>query len=99
MKICADRPPSFPTTAAFLDELNSTIGNGDKKVQEKLKKEFGCGFHNIIGELIHAMVTYRTDISFTTVKCAQSSAAPAPVHYRAAKHIVCYLYATQDNGT
>ena len=27
------------------------------------------------------------------------SAAPAPVHYIAAKHIMCYLYATFNNGT
>ena len=70
MKVCADRPLPFPTTAAFLDELNSSIGDADEKVQEKLKKEYGCGFRNIIGELIYAMVTCRLDISFATVKCA-----------------------------
>ena len=98
MKVCADRQLPFPSTVAFLDELSSSIGDADEKVQEKSKKEYGCGFCNIIGELIYAMVTCRPDTSFATVKCAQSSAAPAPVHYRAAKHIMRYLYATRDDG-
>jgi hypothetical protein len=32
------------------------------------------------------------------VKCAQHSACPAKPHYNAVRHILCYLYATRDDG-
>ena len=35
MKFCFDCQVQFPTTAAFLDELNSSIGDVDEEVQGK----------------------------------------------------------------
>jgi hypothetical protein len=44
------------------------------------------------------MVTCQPDISFATVKCAQSSAAPADIHYKAGKSVMRYLYSTRNDG-
>jgi hypothetical protein len=38
------------------------------------------------------MVTCRPDISLATVKCAQSTAAPADIHVKAGKSVMLYLY-------
>jgi hypothetical protein len=58
----------------------------------------GCGYRNLVGELIYAMVTCHLDISFATVKCAQASACPAEIHFKAVKHCMRYLYATCKDG-
>jgi hypothetical protein len=44
-------------------------GTPDPKYQEKMKKMFGFGYHNQVGEVIYAMVTSRPDISTSTVRC------------------------------
>jgi hypothetical protein len=38
------------------------------------------------------MVTCRPDISLATVKCAQSTAAPADIHVKAGQSVMLYLY-------
>ena len=83
MKIYADFPLPFPTTAAFLEELNSTIDDVDEKVQEKTKKEFRCGFRNIIGELIYmqwSLIILIFLLLLLNIPTSHSSVAPAPVH-------------------
>ena len=57
-----------------------------------------ASYRNLVGEMTYAMIICRPDISFATVKCAQANAAPAEIHYRAAKHCLRYLYATRADG-
>ena len=57
-----------------------------------------CSYRNIVGELTYAMVTCRPDLSPAVVKLAQHNAAPAEIHFRAAKHCMRYLYATRSDG-
>ena len=58
-----------------------------------------CSYCNILGELTYAIITCHPDISYATYcQCAQSSACPAEVHYRAVKHCMRYLYATRKEG-
>ena len=97
-KICKDRPTPLPTNKDFVTEFTTTKGDPDPKIQEKLAKSMGVGYRNLCGELIYAMVTCRPDISYATVKLSQSSAAPADIHYRRAKHCMRYLFATRKDG-
>ena len=85
-KICKDCPLPLPSDQDFVRELFSTHGDPDDKSQAALAKAMGCGYRNLVGELIYAMVTCRPDIYFSTVKCAQASACPAEIHFKAVKH-------------
>jgi hypothetical protein len=73
-------------------------GSADPEYQEQMKKTFGFGYRNGVGELIYAMVTCRPDISTSTVRCAQNSACPHEVHYAGVKHILKYLWCTRKDG-
>ena len=73
-------------------------GNPDVEYQEKMKKEFGFGYRNGVGEAIWATVTCRPDISTVVVKCAQNSACPHEVHYKGVKHLLKYLWCTRRDG-
>jgi hypothetical protein len=94
----ANRPLPMPTTDTFLRNFSSTVGTDDEKELEKLKKEFGFGYRNGIGELIYAIVTCRPDLSTTVVRCAQHSAKPSRFHFHAVRHALKYLYITRDDG-
>ncbi|KAL7529031.1 hypothetical protein ACHAXR_002756, partial [Thalassiosira sp. AJA248-18] len=96
--ILKDRPLPLPSTKDFMKELLSAEGDPDPKVQAKLAKSMTSSYRNLVGEMTYAMITCRPDISFATVKCAQANAAPAEVHYRAAKHCLRYLHATRTDG-
>lgn len=98
MKLAKDHPLPLPTDKEFLNSLLHDEGDPDSAVQAKLSKAMNCSYCNIVGEMTYAMVTCRPDISFATVRCAQANAAPADVHFRAAKHCMLYLYATHDEG-
>eukprot|EP00970_Alexandrium_tamarense_P010352 scaffold2093_cov141-Alexandrium_tamarense.AAC.5 len=97
-KVSADRPLPLPSKESFLKEFTNTIGDADPKTQSAMKDKHHVGYRNLIGELIYAMVTCQPDISFATVKCAQSSAAPADIHYKAGKSVMRYLYSTRNDG-
>jgi hypothetical protein len=92
------RPTPMPSSKSFLDGFQTAEGNPDEKIQEKLKKQYGFGYRNGIGELIYAMVTCRPDISTTVVRCSQRSACPAEQHYNAVRHAIKYLYVTRSDG-
>jgi hypothetical protein len=96
--VSADCPLPLPSKESFLTEFTDTIGDADPKAQSALKDKHHVGYRNLIGKLIYAMVTCRPDISFATVKCAQSSAAPADIHYKAGKSVMRYLYSTRNDG-
>ena len=97
-KVSADRPTPLPNTDSFNREYLAAVGDPDPGAQDSLSKTMGVGFRNIIGELTYAMITCRPDVSFATVKSAQASAAPARIHYEAAKHTLRYLYITRTDG-
>ena len=97
-KLAKDRPLPFPTTGEFAKEFPATVGNPDEKHQAKLAKTMNCSYRNIVGELTYAMVTCRPDLSPALGRLAQHNAAPAEIHYKAAKHCMRYLYATRNNG-
>jgi hypothetical protein len=93
------RPTPMPSSKSFLDGFQTAEGDPDEKIQEKLKKQYGFGYRNDIGELIYAMVTCCPDISTTVVLCSQRSACPAEQHYNAVRHAIKYLYVTRSDGT
>ena len=49
----------------------------------KLQLEMGINYHQGVGELLHAMVTCRPDISFPVIKLSQYSINPACEYYKA----------------
>ncbi len=96
-KICKDHPLPLPSDQNFVRKLISPIGDSDNKAQANLAKTMRCDYRNLVGKLIYAMVTCRPDISFATVKCAQSSACPAEIYFKGVKHYMRYLYATHKD--
>jgi hypothetical protein len=62
------RPTPMPTSKSFLDGFQTAEGDPNEKTQEALKKQYGFGYRNGIGELIYAMVTCRPDISTTNCR-------------------------------
>ena len=95
------RPLPVPTGETYwrqfllLSSPKDADRNPDVEYQEKMKKEFGFGYRNGVGEAIWAMVTCRPDISTAVVKCAQNSACPHEVHYKGVKHLLKYLWCTR----
>jgi hypothetical protein len=73
-------------------------GTPNPEYQDQMRKAFGFGCRNGVGEIIYAMVTCRHDISTSTVGCAQNSACPHEVHYTGVKHILKYLWCTRNDG-
>ncbi len=92
VKLSADQPTPLPTTEWFNKEYLSAVGDPSPDIQQSLQKKMGCGYHNVIGELTYAMVTCRPDISYATLKGAQSSACPDWIHYEGVCHTMRYLY-------
>ena len=58
----------------------------------------GFSYQSAIGELIYALVTYRPDISYSTIKMSQYSNNLARCHYIAIKNIFRYLRNTINIG-
>ena len=58
----------------------------------------GFSYRAAIGELIFAMIIFRPDISFATIKLSQYSVAPAKCHFIALKNVFRYLLATVNEG-
>jgi hypothetical protein len=81
-----------------MKKFYTTEGSGEAKELEKLKKEYGFGYRNGIGELIYAMVTCRPDLSPAVVRCAQYSNKPTAIHFHAVRHAIKYLYMTREDG-
>ena len=83
------------TTPYLVKEFITTIWDLDEIKQTQLVKAVRYSYRNILGEPTYTMITYHPDVSYATVKCAQSSSCLAKVHYRVVKHCMCYLYTTQ----
>ncbi len=97
-KVSADCPLPLPSKESSLKEFTDIIGDADPKTQSALKGKHHVGYRNLIGELMYAIVTCWPNISFATVKCAQSSAAPTHIHRKAGKSVMRYLYSTHNDG-
>ncbi len=87
--------PSDPT---FQKKFNSSTGNPDKNSQLKLAKDMQIDYHSGIGELIWAMMTFRPDLAYSSIKLSQSNSCLQEVHYHGLKHALKYLYHTKDDG-
>ena len=98
VKLSTDRPTPLPTTERFNKEYLSAVGDPSPDIQQSLQKKMGCGYRNVVGELTYAMVTCRPDISYATIKAAQSSACPDRIHFEGVCHTMRYLYATRHDG-
>lgn len=64
----------------------------------KVEKKYGFTYRQGVGELIYAMVTCRSDISFPLINFCQYSAKPAQEHFQAIQGIYNYLRRTIDEG-
>ena len=90
-----EKPPGeFPipmrTDSAYLHEIEMAEPLSPQD-PIKLEAELGFSYRQAIGELIYALVTCRPDISFSTIKLSQYSAALVAIHYNAVKGIYRYI--------
>jgi hypothetical protein len=67
-------------------------------VQLNLAKEMQLGYRSCVRELIWAMTTCRSDLTYSSVKLSQSNSCPHKIHYHGLKHALKYLYHTRDDG-
>ena len=58
----------------------------------------GFAYQAAIGELIYAMITCRSNISFAVTKLSQYSNQPAACHFTAVKNVFQYLMASKNEG-
>lgn len=94
----SDRPLPLPSTQAFLRDFLGTSGSADPVEYRKLEKSAGLSYRQGVGQLSYAMTCCRPDLSYTTVKLAQVSAAPAKCHFDGLRHALKYLYQTRTDG-
>ena len=89
-------PIPLGTSESFIRRLYEAVGDPSLKVQRDLEKSFGFGYRKALGQLIWPMTTCRPDLSQSVVKCAQASACPSELHFKAIMSIFGYLAATID---
>ena len=92
------RSTPLPTDATFMKKFNSSTGDPDPLVQQKLAKTMQLNFRSGIGELIWAMTTCRPDLAFSSVKLSQSNTCPHKIHFHGLKHALKFLYNSKDDG-
>ena len=92
------RSTPLPTNATFMNKFNSTTGDPDPLVQQKLAMTMQLNDRSGVGELIWAMTTCRPDLAFTSVKLSQSNSYPHKIHFHGLKHALKYLYNSKDDG-
>jgi hypothetical protein len=93
-----NRPLTLVQNETFMKKFYTTEGSREAKELEKLKKDYGFGYRNGIGELIYAMVTCRPDQSPTAVRCTQYSNKPARIHSHAVRRAIKDLYMTREES-
>ncbi len=92
------RSTPLPTDAMFMKKFNSSTGDPDPLVQQKLTKTMQLNYQLGFGELIWAMTTCQLNLAFTSVKLSQSNSCPHEIHFRSLKHALKYLYNSKDGG-
>lgn len=94
----SDRPLPLPSSHQFLRDFLGSCGSSDPEEYRKLEKSAGLSYRQGVGQLSYAMTCCRPDLSYTTVKLAQVSAAPAKCHFDGLRHALKYLYQTRSDG-
>ena len=95
--LSAHNPIPMKDTPEYHRKLETATPLSDDE-RNNIESNLKFTYRQAIGELIYALVTCRPDISFSVVKLAQYSAAPAAIHFEAVKQIYKYLHATQERG-
>ena len=93
-----NRPLPMVPKETFMKKFYATEESREAKELEILKKDYGFGYRNCIGDIIYAMVICRPDLSPTAVRFTQYSNKPAPIHSHAVRHAIKYLYMTREDG-
>jgi len=70
------RSTPLPSDPTWLKKFNAAVGDTDKKVQAQLAKSMQLNYRSGVGELIWAMTTCRTDLSYASVKLPQTNSNP-----------------------
>ena len=92
------RSTPLPTDATFMKKFNSSTGDPDPKLQQKLAKTMQLNYRSGVGELIWAMTTSQPDLTFTSVKLSQSNSCPHKIHFHGLKHALKFLYNSKNDG-
>ena len=92
------RSTPLPTSATFMKKFNSSTGDPDPLVQQKLAKTMQLNYRSGVGELIWAMTTCRPKLAFTSVKLSQSNSSPHKIHFHGLKYALKFLYNSKDDG-
>jgi hypothetical protein len=66
------------------------------KSQEDITFMMSVGYLSAIGGLMYLALTTRPDISNAVGILSRFSANPGPMHWKAVKHLFCYLQGTKD---
>jgi hypothetical protein len=94
----ADRPTPLPASQAFLKSLMHDRGPTDTNDQKRLERQMGLSYRSGVGQLSHAMVCCRPDLSYAVMKLAQASICPSKAHFDGVRHVLKYMYQTRMEG-
>jgi hypothetical protein len=106
--LCVDRfgLTDVDTTASKYDtplppahgrsNLKDIMGSVDSEVDKVWREKYS--YPCIVGSLIHAMVHTRPDIAYAVSQLSRAVSCPEPYHYKAARHLLCYIKNTVDLG-
>jgi hypothetical protein len=91
--------PLEPIDPNKVKELESTVGPDiDSKEGKELLKQCGFNYSGVVGEIMYAAITGRTDYTFAMSILSRFNTCPAQCHYDAAKHALKTLIRTADEG-
>ena len=85
-----DVTPAFTPLAAGSQLLKSS------RPVEDNDSSFITHYQSLVGSLMYAMLGTRPDLSFAVTKLSQFGSNPTDYHFKAAKHVLRYLSATQN---
>ena len=71
-----------------MKKINSSSGDPDPLVQQKLAKTMQLNYCSGVGELIWAMKTCWPNLAFTSVKLSQSNSCPHKIHFHGLKLVL-----------
>jgi len=91
-------PIPLPSEQEFIRSLENAIPPSNAEEKERLHKEMGFSYRQVIGEFIWPMIKCRPDIAPHVIKLSQHNENPAKEHYQAARQLADYLAATITEG-
>ena len=98
MTVPKNKPIPMLSESSNMRELESSKGTQSNTAAAEFYEQHGFKYRNATGELIFAMVTCRTDISFPVLKLTQYNNSPTTCHANAVKNVYKYLNATKSDG-